>query len=400
MSTQDVIVLGGGISGLSYAWGAAARGHQVLVLDAASRPGGCLHSARTDDGYWFELGAHTCYNSYGGLLAILADLGLMDRLRPRQKAPFRLLVDGELRPVGKALGKLRLLAGLTTLPFTKKEGRTVRQYFSRLAGRKNYDDVLSPLLAAVPSQPADDFPATMLFKKRPRDKRVLRSFTLDGGLATVTDALAASPGVTTRTDAEVSAVHREGAAYTVTLASGERLAAAHVAVALPPDAAARVLGAGFPDLAAELGALRVTAVDTLGFAFAKDRLALPPVAGIVPQRRDLFFSAVTRDVLDDPAHRGVAFHFAAGHTPAARRARALEVLGAADADVAAAFTRTSHLPSPAPDHPAQVARIVAALPATGLALTGSYFAGLAIEDCIGRSFAELDRLLGPVAPRG
>jgi len=392
MSDHDVIVVGGGISGLSFAWGAASRGREVLVLDAASRFGGCLHSPHVEGGYWFELGAHTAYNSYGGLIAILEGLGLVDRLVAREKAPFRLLVDGELRSVGKELSLLRLFASLPRAPFTKKDGRTAREYFSRLVGKRNYERVMAPMLAAVPSQPADDFPATMLFKKRPRRKDILRSFTLDGGLGTVADAIAGMPGVEARSDSAVASVAPEGERFAVTLASGERLVADRVAVALPPDAAARVLAGAWPALAAPLGRIGVVGVDTLGLVVSADRIDLPRVAGIVPKTRDLFYSVVTRDVVPDAGHRAFSFHFGSGLTPGDRLGRALSVLGLKEDELLASFERTSRLPSPRPGHPAIVGELDAALADTGLALTGSYFAGLAIEDCISRSNAELTRL--------
>ncbi|TNF30261.1 MAG: FAD-dependent oxidoreductase [Deltaproteobacteria bacterium] len=392
MSDFDVIVVGGGISGLSYAWGAAARGREALVLDAAPRLGGCLHSPRTGDGYWFELGAHTAYNSYGGLLAILEGLGMMERLVPRQKVPFRLLVDGQLRSITKELSFLRLFGSLPRAPFTKKDGRTAREYFSRLVGKRNYERVLSPMLAAVPSQPADDFPATMLFKKRPRRKDVLRSFTLDGGLGSVADAIAAAPRVSVRRDCPVASVAPDGERFAVTLQSGERLVAEQVAVALPPDVAARVLAGAWPELAEPLAEIGVVSVDSLGVVVPADKVTLPAVAGIVPKERDAFFSVVTRDVVPDTGHRAFTFHFAPGLASGDRLGRALAVLGVSESDVVATHERTSRLPSPRPGHPALVAALDAALDGSRLALTGSYFAGLAIEDCIGRSNAELDRL--------
>jgi protoporphyrinogen oxidase len=52
------------------------------------------------------------------------------------------------------------------------------------------------------------------------------------------------------------------------------------------------------------------------------------------------------------------------------------------------------LPSPRVGHGALVAAIDEALAAAapGLALTGNYFEGLAIEDCIQRAFAEWERI--------
>jgi len=53
-------------------------------------------------GYWFEMGAHTLYNSYGSLLTIIDELGLRDRMLTRKRAPYRLLVEGKLRSIPRS----------------------------------------------------------------------------------------------------------------------------------------------------------------------------------------------------------------------------------------------------------------------------------------------------------
>lgn len=68
MDTFDCIVVGAGASGLVAAARMARAGRQVLVLEAAQRVGGCIHSWRPHEDFWLELGAHTAYNSYGPLL--------------------------------------------------------------------------------------------------------------------------------------------------------------------------------------------------------------------------------------------------------------------------------------------------------------------------------------------
>ena len=65
MTDHDAVVIGGGISGASFAFHAAQAGCRVLVVERDLEPGGCLHSVRAPTGFWFELGAHTCYSSYG-----------------------------------------------------------------------------------------------------------------------------------------------------------------------------------------------------------------------------------------------------------------------------------------------------------------------------------------------
>jgi len=93
---HDLLVVGAGISGLSMAYYAAEAGLKVRVLEQEQRPGGCLHSHRFGDAsqFWLELGAHSAFNSYGNLLALLESAQGLDRLRKRAKVGFRMFVDG------------------------------------------------------------------------------------------------------------------------------------------------------------------------------------------------------------------------------------------------------------------------------------------------------------------
>ena len=111
------VVIGGGISGLGAAHFALRRGVETLVLEQSGRVGGTLHSVHFTAcaGFWTEAGGHTCYNSYGNLLSILDDLGLIPLLRPKEKVPFRLWRDGERHSIFSALHPFELVAGLPRL---------------------------------------------------------------------------------------------------------------------------------------------------------------------------------------------------------------------------------------------------------------------------------------------
>jgi protoporphyrinogen/coproporphyrinogen III oxidase len=398
---RDVVVVGGGIAGLAFAHHAATAGRSVLVLEAGPRTGGCLNTRRLADGFWYEAGAHTAYNSYGAFLELVDACGLGGAIRPRGDARkrFALLRDGRLAMMGPLSVFLEFdpIELLLTAPFglfRSKEGRTAAEAYGAVVGRRNYANVLAPFLAAVPSQSADGFPARgpgSLFKRRARRKDVAKSFTLDGGLSTLAEALARRPNVDVRTGAPVREVRREGAGFTVRSEDGARHAARVAALAVPSSVAAALVAGSDPALAAALGAIGSARVETTAVALPKERTSLPEMAFLVPVN-DLFHSAVTRDPVPDARLRGFAFHFKPGHAPEDRLRRIEDVLGAPRETFVDVAESSLVLPAPALGHADAVARIDRALAGSRLAVTGNYFDGLALEDCVLRSRAEWARV--------
>jgi UDP-galactopyranose mutase len=394
---HDVVVIGGGFSGLAFAAHAARAGRSVHVVEAADRLGGCVHTHAGPDGFWIELGAHTMYNSYGATLELLEALGLLGELQPRAQPILRFL-DGDTVLPGKNLGALlrhlhlgELLFSLPRALGARAAGRTVAEHYARLVGARNYAEVIGPLLSAVPSQSADPLPADMLFKKRPRRKDVLRSFTLRGGLGRIAERIAALPGVTASLGRAAARLARAGAGHVVTLDDGEELHAEVVALALPPHATAALLAGVLPEAAARVATVGEAHVDSVGVVVAAERCALPPATFLIP-RRASFFSVVTRDVVPDRAWRGFVFHFRPGASADERLERVSAVLGVPRAELAARAERHTVLPAPVAGHADVVAALDAALAGGRLAVTGNWFAGLALEDCALRSCNEYARI--------
>jgi UDP-galactopyranose mutase len=404
MESRDVVVVGGGVSGLSFAWHAARSGRKALVLEGSERLGGCLDSRRTPAGYWYELGAHTCYNSYAGLLEIIEGTGLRDRIVPRGEARkrFAFLRGGAIDMLGPIsvlmrFDKAELLRNVFRGMRASKEGATTCGWYSGVVGKRNYSRILAPFLSAVPSQSVDSFPATgpgSLFKKRPRRKDVVKSFTLDGGLSSVIAAVAASSGVETRTGAIVREVRRVGDGYEVRLADGRSFQAPVVSVAVPPSMASAMLRADFPDLSSELARIGMAATESVGVVVRREKVKLPEMAFLVPAD-DLFWSAVTRDPVPDPDWRAFAFHFKTGKTDEERRSRIAQILQVEQGDFEEVTRRMTLLPSPVLGHDRLVGELDRMLSGSRLALTGNYFDGLAIEDCVQRSRAEWARVGTP-----
>lgn len=399
MSKHDVVVVGGGISGLTFAFHAARAGRSVLVLESAGKPGGCLSTHRNDGGYWFELGAHTCYNSYVGFTGLIDACGLRGDVLQRAKTHLRFL-DGDRLVPGSNLGVMLRLFGwfeaavsLPRMIGAKKDGKTVEEFYSSIVGKRNYAKVLGPMLSAVPSQSADAFPAGMLFKMRDmRRKDYPRSFTLRGGLQTVTDALARQPGIEVATGRTAVSLSEDGPGWAVVTDDGERHEAGVVAVATHPSAAAAFLGGAAPDLAAQVSRVKDTVVETLAFAVRVSKVSSLPVSMFLVPRKDVFHSAVTRDSVPDPDWRSFAFHFKPGLGPEDRVACVTRLLGLQRTDLEDLVEKRTILPSPELGHEAIVGEIDRLSAGNRLCVLGNWFAGLSIEDCVDRSRSEWERV--------
>ncbi len=391
----SVLIIGSGIAGTTFAHHCARRGIAVTVLEQDTEAGGALRSHRfvKGNGFWAELGAHTCYNSYGTLLSLIEDCGLLPYLRPRAKVGFKFLVSNQIKSISS---QLHFLEAAWHLPFglrTKKAGRSVADYYTRLLGANNYRDVLSPAFNAVMCQAAGDLPAEMLFKKRPRRTDVQRTYTLPQGLQGIITAALTQPGVRLVTGCEVVGVERAEAGFEVSTAGGDTYQARLLVVATPANVAARLLRYAFPSVSEKLSRIRVETIETVGILVPKAALRVPPVAGLIA-RDDLFYSAVSRDVVPDQTWRSFVFHFKPGKLDAEGKVRRIaEVLGIAPVGIVETVFRTNILPSPRVGHAALVESLDATLAGIPLFLVGNYFEGVSIEDCAVRAVKEFHRLI-------
>ncbi|CDH44507.1 protoporphyrinogen/coproporphyrinogen oxidase [Candidatus Contendibacter odensensis] len=396
MADCDLLIIGAGISGLSMAHYAASAGLKTRVLESEQRAGGCLHSHHFGgalDDFWLELGAHSSFNSYGNLLAILERLQLLNRLQRRARVGFRLFADGKVRSIPSQLYFPELLLAPFRFIGAKKAGRSVADYFGPIVGSRNYAAVFEPAFSAVICQPAGDFPADGLFRSRPRRKDIPRSFTLSGGLQTIADSLSQQPGIVVELGQTVREIRRTSKDFTVHTDGGEYTARA-LCLATPVAVAAELLRAEFPNLADSLVRIQTARVETVGVAAPAEALKLPPLAGLIG-RNEAFYSAVSRDTVPDPAYRGFTFHFRPGVLDEAGKwARIGAVLGLPRPAFSPEHTvmKMNQLPALRVGHHAVIRAVDHALAGNRLALTGNYFTGVAIEDCVTRSLDEFARL--------
>jgi len=393
--TYDSLIIGAGISGLGFAHLCSRRSLRTLVLEGTARVGGCIasHGFPGTNGFWVEAGAHTCYNSYGHLLDIVADLGLTPQLTAKAKVNFKLLYRGHLRSVLSRLHPLELVLSLPRLAWEPKAGRSVADYYSRVLGRDNYRDLFGPAFNAVVCQPADSFPADLLFRRKPRRKGLPRSFTLPQGLSTIPEAIVGQPSLEVLTGTAAVGIGRKADGFGVVTADGRRFAAQHLTLAVAPDQAAMLLAQGFPELAQLLGEIAMAEIDSVSVAVPRNTLRFPPLAGIIAPDPDCY-AAVSRDYLEDPGQRGFTFHFRPDRLDQEGQLRRIcQILGIAEGQITAITRHRNRLPALRAGHTERVAQIDRLLADSGLLLTGNYFLGVSIEDCLTRSATELQRLM-------
>ncbi|MER2529841.1 MAG: FAD-dependent oxidoreductase [Candidatus Competibacter denitrificans] len=396
MPDDDLLIVGAGIAGLSMACYAAAAGVRVRVLEQEKQPGGCLHSHRFTgdlDGFWLELGAHSCFNSYSNLLALLEFGSVLKQLRRREKVGFRLFAAEAVHTIPAKLSIVELLGAPFRLLGTRKAGRTVGDYYGHIVGRRNYSAVFGPAFDAVICQPAADYPADHLFRPRPRRKEFPRGFTFSAGLQTIADVLAKQAGIEIEFGRTVQSIRRDGPDFIVQL-EGVDYSAHRVCLATPVAIAADLLRSVLPALAERLAEIGVAVVESVGVGLPRERVSLPPLAGLIGCG-ETFYSAVSRDTLPDARFRGFTFHFRPGVlTEEGKLQRIAEVLGVArsELNLENVKAKRNQLPMLRAGHGQWTEAVNTLLSGSGLALTGNYFGGVAIEDCVARSKAEFERL--------
>jgi oxygen-dependent protoporphyrinogen oxidase len=115
--SYDLIVIGGGVTGLTAAYRAHQRGWKCLVLEASDRLGGSLETLSAD-GILQELGAESMVTAKPWGKELCLELGLADQLVSPQPEYRKTLIvrGGRLVPIPEGL---RLLAPSQWLPFLR-----------------------------------------------------------------------------------------------------------------------------------------------------------------------------------------------------------------------------------------------------------------------------------------
>jgi len=158
--SKEVVVIGGGISGLACAYKLQQGGVPVTLLESAERVGGLMGTVEKD-GFLFETGPQSFQGS-ATLLQLIRELGIENELSTADaKAPRYVLRNGELMKIPmspQAILSTSLLGlgsrwKVVSEPFHKthppSEEESVAKFVRRKFGHEILEYLVSPFVSGV-----------------------------------------------------------------------------------------------------------------------------------------------------------------------------------------------------------------------------------------------------------
>ena len=312
----DVIVVGGGLSGLVAAYRMQRAGLSVQVLEAAGRPGGVIGSER-HSGVLLERGPNSGMDTSPAINALLDDLGIRSQRLDASKASSRryVLRDGRLAALPMSAGaflatplfspaaKLRLLAEpfIARAPADTEE--SVARFVERRVGKEFLDYAVEPFVSGIYAGDPEQlsvraaFPRLHTLEQRygslfrgailgarerrrtaEKPKTAAVSFSFREGMQTLTDALAAA-----LTDVQCGARAVELARdpdgmYVVSVdraGQAAHLRARALVLAVPAYAASALVRSLAPGAAASLEAIPYAPVVVVASAYRRSDVGHP-----------------------------------------------------------------------------------------------------------------------------
>jgi oxygen-dependent protoporphyrinogen oxidase len=313
----EIVVAGGGISGLAAALALHEAGRDVLLLEAASRYGGVI---RTDtvDGFVIEAGPDSILAQKADGLALCRAVGLEDRLIPTSPETRTIFVlkGGRLHPLPEGMmlavptrpgpflksrlfswpGKLRMGLDLVLPRRRATSDESIASFVRRRFGEEAAERLGEPLMAGIHAGDPERLSMRATFPRfvdlEARHRSLIRGlwasaraappasasafYSLAGGLGELVQALVERlPPDRRRGGAAVTSLTRGEAGWAVGLADGTSVSARAVVLATPAHAAARLLGPLSAEAAGLLQSVPFASSATVALGYARQDVAHP-----------------------------------------------------------------------------------------------------------------------------
>jgi oxygen-dependent protoporphyrinogen oxidase len=275
-------IVGGGISGLVLALELRHLGVEVTVWEASSVPGGVMRSQLHGD-LVLEMGPQRARLS-GPFRQLVERVGLTEELiTASSDLPLYVYHRGRLRraplsfsqAVTTDLLSWRAKARVLMEPFTAgpRPDERVGPFLRRKFGAAAYRALLGPLYGGLYASDPDRMPVKHALQRTLVELGVRRSIlwrmlrsagqaaesppcSFRNGLGSLPRAITGALGGSVRLETPVQGLRRRASGWEVHLDGDDVRRAQAVVLACPSDAAAGLLGDGYPEVAARLSALR------------------------------------------------------------------------------------------------------------------------------------------------
>lgn len=329
---KTVVIIGGGITGMTALYHLTKQqpDWQIVLVEQDEQLGGKIRTVK-EDSFTIEAGADSIVARNAGVLPLVEEIGLMDQLVYNETGVSYLYTEGMLHKIPEETvfgiptsveslyestllseeGKKAALADFdkTDLPFGPEDA--VGDFLTYYLGAEIVQKQIAPVLSGVYSGSLDNLtmkstlPFLLDYKKQYGsimkgfeankeaflgDKARKKFISFQGGLGTLIDQLESkSAGARIIKGTAVTKVENER----VTLATGETINAEEIVLAIPHDAAQRLLGE--PALDPTFDQLKNSSLISLylGFDIPDSRLPADGTGFIVTEGADLLCNACT-----------------------------------------------------------------------------------------------------------
>ncbi|APC97992.1 NAD(P)-binding protein [Francisella frigiditurris] len=377
----DIIIVGGGISGISFAQEMTKQNINYCLFEK-NEIGGCIKTKHYKD-FWFEQGAHTLYNSYGNTISYIEKNNLLDKIINRTKLPFLFVTsNNKVQSLIRNLNIFSLAFNFIKNKNISKIDKSISEYATKAFGEKNYNNTLKYCFDAVLSQNSEFFPMEYLFKKYPRNKNLPRSFTLEKGLS----SLFAESNKLNINNEEVLNIKKLNDNWEVTT-KNNTYTAKNICLATEWGNTKKLLENIAPEISEHSFQPTTSEIYSTSIIINSKDIEFKKIAGLIGKEQ-FFYSTVSRDIINHPNLRALTFHCKKNN--GSENLLKISKLLKLDLDkVLDIQIKQNTLPCYNKKHSLFIKDLDNfLLKNTGIYLTGNFFDRLAIENCIKRSYTE------------
>jgi len=445
---DKIVVIGGGISGLSCAYRLMQAGANVTVLEKAGVGGGVIRTGKRE-GYLFENGPNSTMNSNDEIDSMCKDLGIDgERVFGNESSKKRYVIRNG-RPIALPMGlksavttdlwsiggKLRLLREPFVSRYRSDGEESVADFVARRIGRELLDYALDPFVSGVYAGDPEKLELKSTFPKmaaleREHGSLILGAiknglkggnksgrrkgiFSFKDGMSTLPDAITKALGERFRGGSDVVSIEKKDAKYLIGLKGGETIEADKVVLSAPSHVGAKMISALAPDAAKELEKIDYAPIAVVYVGFDSSQVAHPldGFGCLIPKKEGfkMLGSLWSSTLFPGRAPEGkvsLSCFIGGARNRGIIKQSDDEVLAEVLADLktllgvkgSPVFTNITRYERSIPQyklgHSASMANIERALePLPGLHLLGNYLKGISVADCVKNGVEMAERLV-------